>query len=72
MIIPVMIPFESRMIPLFLQFRDWGMLDTYAPLILGAFSYPYGMFLAKQNIDALPDSLRESAFIDGAKEWSVF
>ena len=72
MIIPMMIPFESRMIPLFLQFRDWGMLNTYAPLILGAFSYPYGMFLAKQNIDALPDSLRESAFIDGAKEWSVF
>ena len=32
----------------------------------------YGMFLAKQSIDGIPDSLRESAFIDGAKEWIVF
>lgn len=72
MIAPMMIPFEARMIPLFLMFRDWGMLNTYAPLVLGGFAYAYGMFMAKQSIDALPDSLRESAFIDGAKEWTVF
>lgn len=72
MIAVMMIPFEARMIPLFLMFRDWGMLNTYWPLILGGFTYSYGMFLAKQSIDGLPDSLRESAFIDGAKEWRVF
>ena len=72
MISVMMIPFEARMIPLFLQFRDWKMLNTYWPLILGGFSYSYGMFLAKQSIDGIPDSLRESAFIDGAKEWIVF
>ena len=68
----MMIPFEARMIPLFLQFRDWGMLNTYWPLILGGFAYSFGMFLAKQSIDQIPDSLRESAFIDGANEWWVF
>lgn len=72
MIAVMMIPFEARMIPLFLMFRDARLLNTYWPLILGGFSYSYGMFLAKQSIDSLPDSLRESAFIDGAKEWTVF
>lgn len=72
MIAVMMIPFEARMIPLFLMFRDAKMLNSYWPLILGGFSYSYGMFLAKQSIDSLPDSLRESAWIDGAHEWRVF
>lgn len=68
----MMIPFESRMIPLFLMYRRWGMLDSFAPLILGSFSYVYGIFFARQNIDTIPDSLRESAYIDGAREWTIF
>lgn len=72
MLTVMMIPFEARMIPLFLQYQKWQMLNTYLPLILGAFAYVYGMFLARQNIDKIPDSLRESAFMDGASEWRVF
>lgn len=72
MLIVMMIPFESRMIPLYIQYKEWGMIDTYWPLILGSFSYVYGMFFARQNIAALPDSLRESAYLDGASEWKIF
>lgn len=72
MLAVMMIPFESRMIPLFMQYKDWGLLDTYAPLILGSFAYVYGTFFAKGNIETIPDSLRESAFIDGAGEWRIF
>ena len=61
-----------RMIPLFLQYRDWNMLDTWWPLILGSFAWAYGIFLARQFIDSIPDSLRESASIDGAGEWYIF
>ena len=68
----MMIPFEVRMIPLFLQYRDWNMLDTWWPLILGSFAWAYGIFLARQFIDSIPDSLRESASIDGAGEWYIF
>lgn len=32
----------------------------------------YGIFFARQNIAALPDSLRESAYLDGAGEWKIF
>ena len=72
MLAVMMIPFESRMVPLYLQYKNWGMLDTYAPLLLGAFAYVYGIFFSKQNIEAIPDSLRESALIDGASEWRIF
>ncbi len=72
MLVVMMIPFESRMIPLYIQYKEWGMIDTYWPLILGSFSYVYGMFFARSNIAALPDSLRESAYLDGAGEWRIF
>ena len=67
MLAVMMIPFESRMVPLYLQYKSWGLLDTYAPLLMGACAYVYGIFFARQNIEAIPDSLRESAYIDGAK-----
>ena len=72
MLIVMMIPFESRMIPLYIQYKNWGMLDSYFSLILGNFSYVYGMFFARQNIASIPDALRESAYLDGAGEWRIF
>lgn len=72
MLAVMMVPFESRMVPLYLQYKKWGLLDTYAPLLLGACAYVYGIFFAKQNIETIPDSLRESAYIDGAGEWTIF
>ena len=68
----MMIPFESRMVPLFLQYKKWGLVNTYIPLIVGNFAYVYGIFFAKQNIEGIPDSLRESAYIDGAGEGRIF
>jgi len=72
MLAVMMIPFESRLIPLFLQYHSWGLLNTWCPLILGSFSYVFGTFFARQNIGAIPDSLRESAFLDGSGEWRTF
>jgi ABC-type glycerol-3-phosphate transport system permease component len=72
MLAVMIIPFESRLIPLFLQYQKWGMIDTFWPLILGAAGYVYGVFFARQNILAIPDSLRESGYLDGAGEWLIF
>lgn len=68
----MMIPFEAKMIPLYLEYKAMGLIDTYWPLILGNFAYVYGMFFARQNIATIPDSLRESALIDGGNEWTIF
>ena len=68
----MMVPFESRLVPLYLQYRNWKLLNTWWPLILGQFAYVYGTFFARSYISSIPDSLAESVYIDGGSEWRVF
>jgi multiple sugar transport system permease protein len=68
----MMIPFEMTMIPQYLMFAEFKILDTYWAFFLPALNYAFGTFLAKSFIDQLPGSLREAAIIDGASEFIVF
>lgn len=68
----MMIPFEATLIPLFLLFKNLGMVNSYWAFYLPAFSYPFGVFLTKQFMQSIPDSLREAAIIDGASEIRIF
>jgi len=68
----MMIPFESIVVARFLLFKDLGLVNTYTGLILPTLAYPFGIFLSKQYIDGLPDSLGEAAKIDGANEWLIY
>lgn len=72
MLAVMMVPFESRLVPLYLQYKNWGLLNTWWPLILGQFAYVYGTFFARSYISSIPDSLAESVYIDGGSEWRVF
>ena len=72
MLAVMMVPFESRLVPLYLQYRNWKLLNTWWPLILGQFAYVYGTFFARSYISSIPDSLAESVYIDGGSEWRVF
>lgn len=42
------------------------MIDTYAALILPAVASPMGLFLMRQSISQVPDSIIEAAKVDGA------
>ncbi|MBQ8799098.1 MAG: carbohydrate ABC transporter permease [Lachnospiraceae bacterium] len=59
-------------IPLYLIMAKLGWLDTYFAPILPALAAPMGLFLMKQFMEGIPDSLLEAAKIDGAKEWGIF
>lgn len=72
MLAVMMVPFESRLVPLFLQYQKWGLLNTWWPLILGQFAYVYGTFFARSYISSIPNSLAESVYIDGGSQWRVF
>lgn len=72
MLAVMMIPFESRMYPLYQQYNSWGLINTYWPLILGSFAYVFGTFFARTSIQALPDALVDAAYIDGMGEWRIF
>lgn len=68
----MMIPFETRLIPMFTMFNDLGLINTKYPLILPSLVNALGLVLAKQYFDQLPEGLRESAKMDGAGEFKTF
>ena len=47
-------------------------IDTYFALIIPAVASPLGLYLMKQFIEQIPDSLLEAARIDGAGQWRIF
>jgi multiple sugar transport system permease protein len=58
-------------IPRYLLIEKAGMLNTFAALTLPLIAMPVGLFLIKQFIDQVPDSLIEAARIDGAKDGAI-
>jgi ABC-type glycerol-3-phosphate transport system permease component len=60
------------MIPRYLIVNKLGMIDTYWAEILPLIALPVGLFLVKQFVDQVPDSLIEAAYMDGAKEWQIY
>jgi multiple sugar transport system permease protein len=59
-------------IPGFLErFRIFGM-DTYGAMIVPHLASVFGIFLLRQYLQTIPDSLIEVAKIDGASEWQIF
>jgi ABC-type glycerol-3-phosphate transport system permease component len=60
------------MIPRYLTIDTLGITDTYFAHILPLLSMPIGLFLIKQFVDQVPDSLIEAAVIDGASHWKVY
>lgn len=59
-------------IPNYMVISSLGWIDTYWSLIIPAFASPMGLYLMKQFIEQLPDSLLEAARIDGASQWRIF
>ncbi len=60
------------MIPRYLIVNKLGLIDTYWAEILPLIAMPVGLFLIKQFVDQVPDSLIEAAYMDGAKEWQIY
>ncbi|WP_095174426.1 MULTISPECIES: carbohydrate ABC transporter permease [Blautia] len=67
----MMIPIHSLMIPMYLLFRQMGLLNTYASLILPGLGSSFGVILLKQFMDGLPAALFEAAKIDGANSFRI-
>ena len=66
------IPFETRMIPLYLFMNQLHLTNTYWALILPFLAGGFGTFLMRQNISTIPDELIEAARLDGASEFRIF
>ena len=65
-------PTEVTMIPVFLQMREFGLLNTFGALVLPSLANGFSIFLLKGFFDSLPKELYEAAELDGASEWMMF
>lgn len=71
-LVSMMIPFATLMIPLFILLASFDMLDTHMAVILPTIASAYMVFYFRQNTKAFPTELRDAARVDGLKEWQIF
>ena len=72
LITTMMVPGELTMPAIFLMFSKVKMLNTYAIQIFPGIANTFCLFMLKQYIESLPDSLLEAARIDGAGHLYIF
>ena len=75
MISTMVIPSQVLQIPLFILYSKLGWVDTYNPLIIPSYfavGAAANIFLLRQFFMGIPNSLKESAQLDGANEFQIF
>jgi ABC-type glycerol-3-phosphate transport system permease component len=73
MLSTLMLPAQVTMIPVFVLFRELGMIDSFWPLVLPAWlASPFFVFMFRQFFSQIPEELIEAARIDGASNWRVY
>ncbi len=68
----MMIPPQVTIVSQFIIMRSIGLYNTHIGLILMLAFSVYGVFLLRQAMMAIPESLSESAKIDGAGHLTIF
>jgi multiple sugar transport system permease protein len=68
----LMVPFQTRMIPLYRMMVSFRMIDTLGGVMFPWLVDAFGIFLMRQFISTIPNDLIEAARIDGASELYIF
>ncbi len=58
--------FSAGMIPVYLNLKMLGMVNSFAVYVIPGMLNVYNMVLVKTSIEAMPQELEESAYMDGA------
>lgn len=68
----MMIPDQVTLVPRFILLQRMNLLNTHSGYILMLAFSVYGVFLLRQSMIAIPDSIVEAAKIDGASHFKIF
>ena len=71
-LLTLMIPFASLMIPLFMMMGKLHLINTHWAVILPTLGSAFVIFYFRQSTKAFPSELRDAARVDGLKEWQIF
>jgi multiple sugar transport system permease protein len=69
----LMLPQTVTLIPRYIEFRQFGWIDTWWPLIVpNYFGNAFFIFLLRQFFRTIPRDLSDAAKVDGASEFRIF
>ena len=71
-VLSLMFSYNVTAIPNYMIISWLGINNTYLAVILPAFAYGLGLYLMKQFMEQLPDSLLEAARIDGCSYFRTY
>jgi multiple sugar transport system permease protein len=68
---PLMIPYQSLLTPLYLDFAKAGLVNTRVGLAIvhTILQLPFSVYLMRNSFEAIPREIEEAAMIDGCSAW---
>ena len=72
LIASLVVPGQVAMLPLFLIFKQLGLVNSYAGVILPSLAGIFAILFVRQATLAIPDEMIDAARIDGASEARIF
>jgi len=71
-IVVMLMPLQAVLVPNYIIADMLGVKGSYLAIILPGIFSPFGVFLMRQSMKALPAAYFEAARIDGAGNWYIF
>jgi multiple sugar transport system permease protein len=72
LLLTLVVPPQVGMLPLYLELRAFGLVNSFGGVLVAAIATVFGIFLVRQFALAIPDELLDAARIDGASEWRIY
>ena len=72
LIASLVVPGQVAMLPLFLIFKELGLVNSYAGVVLPSLAGIFAILFVRQATLAIPDEMIDAARIDGAGEVRIF
>jgi multiple sugar transport system permease protein len=68
----MMVPMQVLVVPLFVEMKSLGLINTYLGVLLPGIASAFGVFLLRQAMNSIPPDLDQAATLDGAGHFRIF
>jgi multiple sugar transport system permease protein len=72
LLVTLVVPAQVGVLPLYLELRALGLVNSYLGVIVAGIATVFGIFLVRQFALSIPDDLIDAARVDGASEWRIY
>ena len=74
LLLPLMIPYQSILIPIYMMFAKIGLANTHVGLAIihTILQIPFSVYLMRNSFEGIPKELEEAAVVDGGTSLQIF